>query len=72
MLHFLARSLVACMACIVAAPVLPAGTTSDLTLPAQSYPGSRERHYKVYVPDGLSGPSFSTTQRRQPRVAHGC
>jgi poly(hydroxyalkanoate) depolymerase family esterase len=57
MLHFLARSLVMCIACTIAAPVFPAGTTSDLTLPVQAYPGSRERRYKVYVPEGLSGPA---------------
>ena len=43
-----------------------AGTTTAFTLPAQSYPGSRERQYKVYAPGGLSGPA--------PMVMalHGC
>ena len=43
-----------------------AGTTSAFTLSAQSYPGSRERQYKVYVPDGLTAPA--------PMVIalHGC
>jgi len=43
-----------------------AGTTTSFTLSAQAYSGSRERQYKVYVPDGLSGPA--------PMVMalHGC
>jgi len=43
-----------------------AGTTSAFTLTAQSYAGSRERQYKVYVPDGLTAPA--------PMVMalHGC
>jgi len=43
-----------------------AGTTSAFSLPAQGYPGSRERQYKVYVPDGLAAPA--------PMVMalHGC
>ncbi|MDM0107577.1 PHB depolymerase family esterase [Variovorax sp. J22R24] len=48
--------------------VLPAsaGSTSAFTLSAQSYPGSRDRQYKVYVPDGLSGPAPMVM------VLHGC
>jgi poly(hydroxyalkanoate) depolymerase family esterase len=43
-----------------------AGTTESFTFDAKSYSGSRERQYKVYVPDGLSGPA--------PMVMalHGC
>ncbi|MGK6308221.1 extracellular catalytic domain type 1 short-chain-length polyhydroxyalkanoate depolymerase [Variovorax sp. DT-64] len=43
-----------------------AGTTSAFTLSPQSYSGSRERQYKVYVPDGLATPA--------PMVMalHGC
>jgi poly(hydroxyalkanoate) depolymerase family esterase len=43
-----------------------AGTTSAFTLPPQSYSGSRERQYKVYVPDGIATPA--------PMVMalHGC
>jgi poly(hydroxyalkanoate) depolymerase family esterase len=43
-----------------------AGTTSSFTFAAKSYAGSRERQYKVYLPDGLSGPA--------PMVMalHGC
>ena len=53
-------------ALVLACVASHAGTTSDFTQPAQSYPGSRERQYKVYVPDGLSGPA--------PMVMalHGC
>ena len=42
------------------------GTTESFTLSAKSYAGSRDRQYKVYVPDGLSGPA--------PMVMalHGC
>jgi poly(hydroxyalkanoate) depolymerase family esterase len=47
---------VALLACAGSLPAL-AGTTSDFTLSAQSYSGSRERQYKVYVPDGLTGPA---------------
>ena len=34
-----------------------AGTLETLRLPAQDYPGGREREYKVYLPDGLAGPA---------------
>jgi poly(hydroxyalkanoate) depolymerase family esterase len=34
-----------------------AGTTESFTLAAKGYPGSRDRQYKVYVPDGLSYPA---------------
>lgn len=34
-----------------------AGTTTAHVLPAQGYTGSRERQYKVHVPDGLNGPA---------------
>lgn len=43
-----------------------AGTTSTFTLAVQGYPGSRDRLYKVYVPDGLSGPAPMVM------VLHGC
>src|SRR5262245_37791927 len=47
-------------------PAAFAGTTESFTLTARSYPGSRDRQYKVYVPDGLSHPA--------PMVMalHGC
>ncbi len=43
-----------------------AGTTESFTFRAKDYAGSRDRQYKVYVPDGLSGPA--------PMVMalHGC
>ena len=43
-----------------------AGTTESFTLSAKGYAGSRDRQYKVYLPDGLSGPA--------PMVMalHGC
>jgi poly(hydroxyalkanoate) depolymerase family esterase len=43
-----------------------AGTTSAFTLSPQGHSGSRERQYKVYVPDGLTAPA--------PMVMalHGC
>lgn len=34
-----------------------AGTTQSLTFTAKSYPHSRDRQYKVYVPSGLAGPA---------------
>ncbi len=43
-----------------------AGVTSAFTLAAQSYSGSRERQYKVYVPDGLTAPAPMLM------VLHGC
>ncbi len=56
---WLAAALVASMVLGTLAPaaVALAGTTSEWTLPAQGHPGSRERRYKVYLPDGLSGPA---------------
>ena len=39
------------------AGAVQAGTVETLRLPAQDYPGGREREYKVYRPDGLSGPA---------------
>ena len=47
-------------------PSALAGTTESFTLSAKDYPGSRDRQYKVYLPDGLSGPA--------PMVMalHGC
>lgn len=43
-----------------------AGTTTSFTMTAKGYSGSRDRQYKVYVPDGLAGPA--------PMVMalHGC
>lgn len=43
-----------------------AGTTHSFTYAAGSYPGSRDRRYTVYVPDGLAAPA--------PMVMalHGC
>src|SRR5215475_1564204 len=43
-----------------------AGTTESFTLSAKGYAGARARQYKVYLPDGLSGPA--------PMVMalHGC
>lgn len=43
-----------------------AGTTHSHTLPSHPYPGSRDREYKVYVPDGLSTPAPMVM------VLHGC
>ncbi|OUM00877.1 extracellular catalytic domain type 1 short-chain-length polyhydroxyalkanoate depolymerase, partial [Variovorax sp. JS1663] len=56
----------ACALLAIAALPADAGTTSAFTLSAQSYAGSRERQYKVYVPDGLTAPA--------PMVMalHGC
>lgn len=34
-----------------------AGTTHSFSYTAQSHPGSRDRQYKVYVPDGLTAPA---------------
>jgi poly(hydroxyalkanoate) depolymerase family esterase len=57
-----AAGLLLALACLCAF----AGTTESFTLRAKSYAGSRDRQYKVYVPDGLSGPA--------PMVLalHGC
>ena len=52
--HALIRSLIITLLALAAVPA-PAGTTTALTLPKQPYADSRERHYKVYVPDGLTG-----------------
>jgi poly(hydroxyalkanoate) depolymerase family esterase len=53
---------------LLLAAALPsqAGTTAAFTLARQPYAASQERQYKVYVPDGLSGPA--------PMVMalHGC
>ncbi|MBT2300727.1 PHB depolymerase family esterase [Variovorax paradoxus] len=43
-----------------------AGTTSAFTLSPQGYSGSRERQYKVYVPDGL------TAAAPMVMALHGC
>lgn len=43
-----------------------AGTTSSFTMAAKSYPGSRDRQVKVYVPDGLTAPAPLVM------VLHGC
>jgi poly(hydroxyalkanoate) depolymerase family esterase len=43
-----------------------AGTTTAFTFSAKSYPGSRDRQYKVYVPSGLSG------QAPMVMALHGC
>lgn len=50
---------------VAGAPVL-AGTTTAFTMTARTYSGSRDRQYKVYVPDGLATPA--------PMVMalHGC
>nr|WP_298379143.1 PHB depolymerase family esterase [uncultured Halomonas sp.] len=59
------RDLIAILVFLLCAPV-QAGTLSSATLDAQSYSGSRERNYQVYVPDGLTRPA--------PMVMalHGC
>lgn len=57
----------AASACLLLSASLAwAGTTTAYTFAAKSHPGSRERQYKVYVPDNLSGPA--------PMVMalHGC
>ncbi|WP_418127094.1 PHB depolymerase family esterase [Variovorax sp. KK3] len=57
----------AVFALLAAAPwQADAGTTSAFTLSVQTYSGSRERQYKVYVPDGLTGPAPMVM------VLHGC
>ena len=43
-----------------------AGTTQSFTFEARPYGGSRDRQYKVYVPDGLSGPVSMVV------ALHGC
>src|SRR5581483_5692757 len=43
-----------------------AGTTQAFTFSAKGYPGSRDRQYKVYVPDGLSAAAPMVM------VLHGC
>lgn len=43
-----------------------AGSTQSFTFHAQSYPGSRDRQYKVYVPSGL------TTPAPMVMALHGC
>lgn len=65
MIHVLALWFAIAWLALAGGPAL-AGSTRAFTLPAQSYAGSRERQYKVYVPDGLSGPA--------PMVMalHGC
>lgn len=57
MLRFVFRTFVAVAACLVALPAWTAGTIHALTLPAQPHADSRERRYKVYVPDGLRKPA---------------
>jgi poly(hydroxyalkanoate) depolymerase family esterase len=43
--------------CLFACAAVAAGTTQSFTFGAKPYSGSRDRNYKVYVPDGLSGPA---------------
>ena len=47
------------MVVLLALPSLPAfaGTTQSFTYSAGTCAGSRDRQYKVYVPDGLSAPA---------------
>ena len=59
--NFCAAALLA----LLCAPVL-AGSTHSFTFQAQAYPGSRDRQYKVYVPDGLSGAASMVM------ALHGC
>ena len=56
------------MVVLLALPSLPAfaGTTQSFTYSAGTYAGSRDRQYKVYVPDGLSAPASMVM------VLHGC
>ncbi|TMH28794.1 MAG: PHB depolymerase family esterase, partial [Betaproteobacteria bacterium] len=62
------HSPVALLALVLAllASCADAGTTRSFTYSAGSYPGSRDRQYKVYVPDNLPNPA--------PMVMalHGC
>ncbi|MBT2321823.1 PHB depolymerase family esterase [Variovorax paradoxus] len=51
---------------LLAALQAHAGTISAFTLSPQAYPGSRERQYKVYVPDAL------TTPAPMVMALHGC
>ncbi len=50
------RNALAAMLLVLCGAAAVAGTTESFTFRAQDYSGSRDRHYKVYVPDGLSGP----------------
>lgn len=43
-----------------------AGTTQSFNFQAREYPGSRDRQYKVYVPDALSSPAGMVM------ALHGC
>jgi len=58
-------AMLACLGISACADAL-AGSTSSYTYSAGNYPGSRDRHYKVYVPSGLPNPA--------PMVMalHGC
>lgn len=47
-----AGALLASLACAALA-----GTTESFTFGAKSWPGSRDRHYKVYLPDTLATPA---------------
>ncbi|WP_418315579.1 PHB depolymerase family esterase [Piscinibacter sakaiensis] len=64
MRHWILVALLAVATALPAAVI--AGTTHSFTSPVQAHPGSRERQFNVYVPDGLSGPA--------PMVIalHGC
>ncbi|MET0168591.1 MAG: PHB depolymerase family esterase [Burkholderiales bacterium] len=65
MRSILSRGIEAVLLVLLCAPAF-AGNTESFDLSAKSYPGSRDRQYKVYIPDGLSGPA--------PMVMalHGC
>jgi poly(hydroxyalkanoate) depolymerase family esterase len=52
--------------CALASGPADAGSTSAFTMAAKSYPGSRDRQVKVYVPNGLVAPAPMVM------VLHGC
>jgi len=63
--RLLRRGVAALLLALLSATAL-AGSTRSFTFQAESYPGSRDRQYKVYLPDGLPSPA--------PMVMalHGC
>jgi poly(hydroxyalkanoate) depolymerase family esterase len=52
--------------CLSPAPSFAAGTTKSYSFSKRAYAGSRDRSYKVYQPEGLSGPAALVM------VLHGC
>jgi hypothetical protein len=56
MRSILTRGIGAVLLVMFCAPAF-AGSTESFTFSAKSYPGSRDRQYKVYIPDGQSVPA---------------